>query len=230
MSLSTAPQTKDSEVYEYLRGRILNHQLRPGERLREEALCRELKVTRTPVRSALRRLEHERLIVGEPYCGVRVREVKSEEIGPLFDLREVLEGLAARNVAASGIETGIDKLSTLARHCDEAEQSEDWAEFFACDKAFHGELMQQSGNEKLMEVMEVSDFQLRTFSFHDQYLTYVVQQLRERREELKNQHQKLVGVLRSGDAQTAEDALRLHVRNSKQFVLAAWENWNSDAK
>jgi len=230
MSTPCAPQTKDSEVYEYLRGRILSYELRPGERLREEALCRELNVTRTPVRSALRRLEHERLVVGEPYCGVRVREVKSDEIGPLFDMREVLEGLAARNVALSGDAAALDSLSTLASACDEAEANEDWPLFLACDKAFHGELTKQSGNEKLMEVMEVYDFQLRTFSFHDQYLNYVVQQLREKSEELKDQHQKLVGVLRAGDGQAAEDALRQHVRNSKEFVLAAWGNWNSEAK
>ena len=77
-STRTKSDTKDAQVYQYLRRRILRHSLRPGERLREEELCRQLKVTRTPLRLALRRLEHEKLVVGEPFCGCRVREVPTQ--------------------------------------------------------------------------------------------------------------------------------------------------------
>lgn len=227
MNATTNLQTKDSEVYEYLRGRILRHELRPGERLREEELCRELNVTRTPLRLAFRRLEHERLIVGEPYRGVHVREIGSEEIAPLFDMREVLEGLAARNVAASGDAAKFAQLSELARICDEAENNEQWSLFFSHDQAFHAAMVRHSHNAKLVEVMSVYDFQLRTFSFHDQYLLHVVEQLRQRTAELKDQHQKLAQILRAGDGEAAEAALRLHVRNSKEIVLAAWQAWQN---
>ena len=222
--------TKDSEVYDFLRARIMRNELRPGERLREEQLCRELGVTRTPLRLALRRLEHERLVVGEPFRGVHVREVQSDEIAPLFDMREVLEGLAARNVALAGDAEVLASLQALAEQCDALGQSEKWPQFFAADKAFHGELVQRARNDKLREVMEVYNFQLRTFSFHDRYLLYVVAQLQSDgfATHLAAQHQELVQFLKAGDSTGAEEAFRTHVRGSKQLVLNACERWQSE--
>ena len=226
-------QTKDQKVYQYLRRQILRNGFRPGEPLREEELCRQLKVTRTPLRSALRRLEHERLVVGEPYRGCRVREVIGDEIGPLFDMREVLEGLAARNVALQGDAKTLAVLRAMAQQCDEAEDNEDWMKFFPQDRDFHWEMVKRSGNEKLVEVVEVNSFQLRTFALHDRYLLYVVEQLRARAHELKYNHRTLVKAMASGDAEAAENAVRRHIRDAKDIVLQAWTQWqdaqNSDA-
>ena len=225
--MTTPPQTKDQEVYQYLRERILHNSFRPGERLREEELCRKLHVTRTPLRLALRRLEHERLIVGEPYRGCHVREVHSEEIGPLFDMREVLEGLAARNVTLEGNAKTLAVLREIAEACDEAEENEDWMRFFGQDKNFHWELVQRSNNEKLAEVIEVYSFQLRTFSLHDRYLLHVVEQLRARAQELKHNHRALVAAMAAGDADAAEAKMRRHIRDAKEIVMDAWAQWQS---
>lgn len=225
--MAATVQTKDQEVYQYLREKILHNRFRPGERLREEELCRQLNVTRTPLRSALRRLEHERLIVGEPYRGCRVREVRGEEIGPLFDMREVLEGLAARNIALEGDAATLQVLGEMARQCDGAEGSEDWMRFFEHDKDFHWELVQRSNNEKLVEVVEVYSFQLRTFALHDKYLLHVVEQLRARAHELQHNHRGLVEAMASRDAEQAEAKMRRHIRQAKQIVLNAWAQWQS---
>ena len=223
-------QTKDAVVYEALRGRILSNHYRPGERLREEELCREFAVTRTPLRSALRRLEHEHLVVGEPFKGVHVCEVQQDEIGPLFEMREVLEGLAARNVAAAANPAVLKKLLALARATDEAEAAEKWSVFLARDKAFHRELVHHSGNNKLLEVMEVYDFHLRTFAFHDQLLIYVVERLRAAAAQLMDQHQVLASSLGSGQPEAAEAAFRAHVRSSRAMVSSAWQQWKADQK
>ncbi len=225
--MAALAQTKDQEVYLYLRERILHNRFRPGERLREEELCRQLNVTRTPLRSALRRLEHERLIVGEPYRGCRVREVRREEIGPLFDMREVLEGLAARNVALQGDASALEALHEMAQKCDEAEENEDWMRFFGQDKDFHWELVQRSNNEKLVEVVEVYSFQLRTFALHDRYLLHVVEQLRARAQELKHNHRDLVAVMATGDGAQAEAKMRRHIRDAREIVINAWAQWQS---
>jgi DNA-binding GntR family transcriptional regulator len=214
--------TKDNEVYLSLREGILRNDFHPGEALREEELCRQMNITRTPLRLALRRLEQEQLIIGEPYRGCRVRGVTRDELEPLFDIREVLEGLAARNVTTKGSRSGLATLRSLASGCDAAASAEQWPSFFQQDKNFHRELIQQSGNAKLAEVMEVYDFQLRTFLLHHRYLLYVVAQLTEQAGELKHNHEKLVGVLESGDAGEAERQFRQHVRRSKVIVLNAW--------
>jgi len=99
--------TKDHEVYQSLRVGILTNKYSPGEALREEDLCAQMNITRTPLRLALRRLEQEQLVTNEPFRGCRVREVTTDELEPLFDVREVLEGLAARNVAIKKDAAGL---------------------------------------------------------------------------------------------------------------------------
>lgn len=228
--MAIATNTKDQEVYQQLRERILRNSFRPGERLREQELCRQLNVTRTPLRLALRRLEHERLIVGEAYRGCRVREVRSEEIEPLFDMREVLEGLAARNVALAGETKTLARLQEMALACDQAEQNEQWMQFFEHDKTFHSELIRRSNNDKLIEVIEVNNFQLRTFALHDRYLLHVVEQLRARAHELVYNHRSLAEALSSGDAEAAESKMRAHIRDARQVVMQAWAQWQTAQK
>lgn len=213
--------TKDHEIYQSLRLGILNSKYSPGEPLREEELCEQMNITRTPLRLALRRLEHEHLVINEPFRGCRVREVMAEELEPLFDIREVMEGLAARNVAKKKDTQGIAVLRAIAEECDEAERNQQWPAFFEQDKAFHRELVEQAGNFKLAEIMEIYDFQLRTFSLHHRYLLHVVKQLAARAQELRRNHRDLVDVLESGDAQWAEEKFRNHVRVSKQIVMTA---------
>lgn len=222
----TSTQTKDNEVYQHLRERILRNTFRPGERLREEELCRQLNVTRTPLRLALRRLEHERLVTGEPYRGCRVREVHREEVGPLFDMREMLEGLAARNVAEKADARALKVLSEMAQACDEAGHREEWTRYFEWDRKLHWEIVQRAANETLVEVMEVCNFQLRTFALHDRYLLLVVEQLRARASELEHNHRELVETLASGNPGAAEAKMRAHIRLSKEIVMQACSRWH----
>lgn len=200
---------------------ILNSKYSPGEALREEDLCEQMNITRTPLRLALRRLEHEQLVVNEPFRGCRVREVTAEELVSLFDIREVMEGLAARNVAQKKDAARIAIMRTIAESCDEAERSQQWPSFFEQDKSFHRELVKQAGNFKLAEIMEIYDFQIRTFTLHHRYLLHVVKQLAARAQELRHNHRELVDVLETGDAQWAEEKFRNHVQVSKQIVMTA---------
>lgn len=217
--------TKDQETYQSLRNEILNNKYLPGEALREEELCLQMNITRTPLRLALRRLEQEQLVTNEPFCGCRIREVTTEELNPLFDMREVLEGLAARYVATMNNASDIAVLRDIAESCDEAEQNQQWLPYFELDKAFHRKLIELAGNFKLSEIMEVYDFQLRTFSLHHRYLLYVVKQLSARAQELGRNHRDLVDALESGNPALSEEKFRNHVRGSKETVMTACRQW-----
>ncbi|HEY8487205.1 MAG TPA: GntR family transcriptional regulator, partial [Limnochordales bacterium] len=70
-------------VYAWVRSAIQQGRLRPGQRLREEALAQELGVSRTPVREALRRLEAEGLIEPLPRQGLVVRDPPEEDLADL---------------------------------------------------------------------------------------------------------------------------------------------------
>lgn len=225
MATRTRAVTKDHEVYQILRTGILTNKYSPGEALREEELCQQMNITRTPLRLALRRLEQERLVVGEPYRGCRVREINQEEIGPLFDLREVLEGLAARNVAIASNEATLARLEQLAAVCDAAAEAEKWQDYFEADKHLHWALVENGENRPLVEVLEVYNFQLKTFMLHQHYLLNIVEQLRLRSKEMANVHSNLVRAMRNGPDE-AEVQARAHVRGGKEIVLKACSLWN----
>jgi len=106
--------------YEQIYRRIIEGVYRPGERLIEQRIAEELAVSRTPVREALVRLEGAGLVVNARHKGAMVRALSREDIVDLYELRGVLESLAAKRAATR---TDDDELTRM----DEAIESFDAA-------------------------------------------------------------------------------------------------------
>jgi DNA-binding GntR family transcriptional regulator len=79
-----------------LRSAILDGSLKPGQPLHENALARQLSVSRSPIREALIQLERESLVVSRPNRPAVVRRPSPDEISQVYTLRSALEGIAAR--------------------------------------------------------------------------------------------------------------------------------------
>ena len=101
------------EAARALRDAILNGELSSGTRLRQVQLATQLGISRTPLREALMKLEQEGLIELLPRGGLRVALLNLDEAVELYDVREVLDGLAARLAAQRITEQG---LRDLKRH------------------------------------------------------------------------------------------------------------------
>jgi DNA-binding GntR family transcriptional regulator len=86
-------------VYTRLRQGIHSGEFRPGQRLRETELATRLKVSRTPIREALRRLSSDGLVELAPSRGVMIVELDRQRVREIYALRETLEGSAARLAA-----------------------------------------------------------------------------------------------------------------------------------
>ncbi len=104
--------------YEQIYRRIIEGAYRPGERLIEQRIAEELAVSRTPVREALVRLEGAGLVVNARHKGAMVRSLTREDIVDLYELRAVLESLAAKRAATRA---DVDELARM----DEAIESFD---------------------------------------------------------------------------------------------------------
>jgi DNA-binding GntR family transcriptional regulator len=100
------------KAYELLKHRVVGGAYAPGEQLKEEHLARELGISRTPVRVALKRLVDDGLATADPNRGVRVAEWNDADIQETFELRALLEGHVAELAARRG---GV----ALAAHLDE---------------------------------------------------------------------------------------------------------------
>jgi DNA-binding transcriptional regulator YhcF (GntR family) len=107
-----APRRSEA-VYAELRQAILRGTLRAGERLHEEGLARRLRVSRTPVREAMGRLEAEGLAAALPRRGLAVAEVSPEHVMEIYLVREVLEGAACRLAARHVTHLEVARLEKL---------------------------------------------------------------------------------------------------------------------
>jgi GntR family transcriptional regulator of vanillate catabolism len=94
--------TRSASVVEALRSAVLGGEFQPGERLHEIRLTERLGVSRTPVRAALQALASEGLLDYSPNRGYAVRDFPIAEVVNAYEVRAVLEGLAARLVAEQG--------------------------------------------------------------------------------------------------------------------------------
>ena len=140
-----------------LRDLILEGGLAPGERLSELAVVERLGVSRTPVRAALARLEHEGLVEALPGGGYAVRAFSRGEVNDAIEVRGVLEGLAARLAAERGFSPArVAALKAILAKIDELvarpNLSEDeFASYVELNEAFHAAVVEMADSPALTE-------------------------------------------------------------------------------
>src|SRR3546814_4510444 len=103
-------ESRGEIAYVRLKESIQTGELKPGQRIREIEMADRLRMSRTPVREALRRLEADGLLTFAPYRGMVIAELDHQAVMELYQMREVLEGtaagLAARHASEAESESG----------------------------------------------------------------------------------------------------------------------------
>jgi DNA-binding GntR family transcriptional regulator len=99
VNLGAEHENLDQKAYQILKGMIIERQLLPGDKIPQEKLAEDLGISRTPLVNALKLLEQDKLVQSIPRRGFFVRHFNKHEMISIFELREVLEGLAARRAA-----------------------------------------------------------------------------------------------------------------------------------
>jgi DNA-binding GntR family transcriptional regulator len=131
-----------------VREAIESGQYQPGSRVRENDVAEWLKVSRTPVREALRHLEAEGLLVFVPWRGVIVAELDRRQVAELYKVRAALEGLAASLAARHISDTELSLLRDLLARGDRAKDAKTLAEL---NKQFHETIYLASHNRYLVQ-------------------------------------------------------------------------------
>src|ERR1700694_2281793 len=97
-------------AYDYIRKKILSGEYASGKPLMTEVLAKEIKVSRTPVRDALRKLETDGLVIIRAHLGASVKQMQLKEFQEMCDLRLALEGHAAGLAALNHSETNLREI------------------------------------------------------------------------------------------------------------------------
>lgn len=201
------------QVAERLREKIFAGEYPPGARLRQEQLSRELEISRTPLREALRLLERDGLVVVTPKRGVRVITVDHARLLEAYELREVLDGLAARLAAQRG---GRDLHVQLRRQLELQEMALHpfnarlWTRL---NVAFHMLIVEYANNGLLLR--QQSLIRLTGQVFYPELLLEPA-----RAAQACEEHRIIAAVISAGDENGAEQAARTHVRRTMAQLRA----------
>lgn len=200
------------EVTQTLRNAILNGRFLAGTRLRQADLAAQLAISRTPIREGLGRLQQEGLIELLPGGGVRVALLNLTEAVELYDLREVLDGLAARLAAHRAADGALGRIQKALGRMAQCLERKDPNQWFGAHVAFHDEILQASGNKRLQGLSAVVRLSIR--HFHPLLL-----KTENRLEDAYREHRGIYEAIAAHDAEAAERFARAHIANAKDIVL-----------
>jgi DNA-binding GntR family transcriptional regulator len=151
------------QVYAVIRRSIVSGDSRPGERIKEGDLARELGVSQAPVREALKRLAHEGLVTYLPRRGNFVTEISAEAAADAREVRVVIEALAGRRLASGPARPEvIAALREIVTQMREAAARRDVPRFRDLDLAFHRAVCAAGGNSFIERVWQMMEPSLRT--------------------------------------------------------------------
>jgi DNA-binding GntR family transcriptional regulator len=202
------------QAYAKLHAAIQNGEFAPGGRLMEADVAKWLKMSRTPARDALRRLENEGLLVHEPRFGLVIASLDYRAVVELYMMREVLEATAAGFAARHASDFEISQLTELVE--EEKTLQGDYEALARHNKRFHTALHRAAHNRYLLR-------SLNTVADSMGLLGRSLMTIPERAKSALDEHTQIVRAIEDHDQKAAEGAARAHVRTAMRERLKIFE-------
>lgn len=200
-----------NKIFDILRDRILNDEYEHGQKLNELALANELKISRTPIREALKQLELEGLVESIPNKGVYVKGFSPRDIDDMFEIRLALEGLA--------IQLAIDRMDEV--HLSKIKDVFELMEFYTIKKdqekindlniLYHETIYQATQSQYFEQLLKDVHYYVSVTSRHS-----IVQP--ERLETAIKEHRAILEAIIAGDKELARDTIQKHIRKTQVLV------------
>jgi DNA-binding GntR family transcriptional regulator len=200
-------------VYEEIRGAIVDLRLQPGAALREAAISAQLGVSKTPVREALGRLEQEGLVETTSFKGAFVSDYSERDLEEIYELRELLEGAAARVAAMDATEETRDALRDVIERSRAARDAGDLSGLADLLGRFDAVVYEQVTNRRIRALIE-------TLRAHLTRIGKLTEHIPGRVETSVEEHAVIVDAIMRADPEAAERAMRAHIESVRTDQLA----------
>jgi DNA-binding GntR family transcriptional regulator len=205
-------------VYERLREFIVRGQLAPGARLVEQEIATRLETSRTPVRSALQRLQQERYVTvpeGGKHARMTVAPLTMDDAQELFEIVGGVEAAAARRAALRGMTQRVRLAVKLTEINGELQRSAEGArpdenDIFSIDTRFHRAYVEAGAGPRLLALHDVVKPQA------ERYIRLYISALIDRIENSIEEHEVIVEGIRRGEAEGTERAVLVNWRNAAE--------------
>ena len=205
-------ETQVAGLYSRLKSKVVGFDIRPGERLNEVALARELGVSRTPLREALNRLVAERLVEFRPGAGFFCRMLEPQAIFDLYEMRQVLEVTAVRLAVVRASDEELTALRDEFRQRGQDVSGLTIAQAAERDEAFHIGIAKASGNAAIVEALEQINDRIR-------FIRWV--RMAARVGPSKAEHRDIIEAMVARRDDRAADAMSAHIGRRMDQVIDA---------
>ncbi|WP_158219254.1 MULTISPECIES: GntR family transcriptional regulator [unclassified Achromobacter] len=197
-----------------LKNRILDGRLAPGQRLISRDVVEQIGISRNSLREAFRRLEADGLVDVIPNRGAVVRNLSAAEVMHVFQIREALEGYAARMAARNiGEEGNRARFVAVLEKGRVHRKRPDFQEFIADNRAFHQEIVRMCANPPLEGLID--KYQLPVFMIQLRQTIGSAQIIRNSLAE----HEDIAASILAGDPEQAYQAMKRHLWHSAENIL-----------
>jgi DNA-binding GntR family transcriptional regulator len=200
------------QVVAWVRDRIAQGRLVPGQRLVEADIVAATGASRARVREALRRLEAEGLVTIEEFRGASVKKLGPDEVRQIYEARMVLEGLAAAACALRADESQRQKLRAIQKALNDGESSGSHDQFAKRNAEWHALIIAGSGNEYIAQFLGRLTVPIYRLLFSTFYTA-------ERIKAANADHRIITAAIVEGRAEDAERAMRDHIRAGLEALI-----------
>ncbi|MGG4032817.1 GntR family transcriptional regulator [Paenibacillus cisolokensis] len=199
-------------AYDEIKERILDERFEPGRFLSERELIELLQMSKTPIKSALTRLESEGFVTVSSKQGIFINDLALDRIMDIYDLRTALETHNVRELLRRLTAEQSERLEANLRETEEVVKKLDVKAFAKADHQFHLLICEFTGNQEIYRVL---------VNYQDHLLRITLRHLRKdphRMEGFYKEHCDIFELLKRGDEASVE-RMRDHLQHSKQKLF-----------
>lgn len=199
-------------VFNTLRQGILRGLLPPGLRLMEIQLAKQLGVSRTPVREAIRMLELEGLVTTIPRKGAEVAEITPKDLQDVLEVRCALEALAVELACKTITDEDLQRLRAVLGKFRHLVPDGDVSKLAECDVEFHDIIIQSTQNKRLIQLL--NNLREQMYRYRLEYLKdFSTHQL------LIKEHETILDCLEQRDVEGSKNIIRAHINQQYEDVI-----------
>jgi len=214
MSLeSTARPSLAEETYSRIRRALIEGSIEPGQRLSESELALQFSTSRSPVREALVRLEHEGFVARQANGRVIVKILDIADLQQLYVVRSSLEGLAARLATPLLRTIDLEYMGHKVDEMDRCVKKNDADSAISAGQEFHDVIIRECANRPLIETLAGLRAKISRYRS-------VVASLGDYDKERVSEHRRILKALYQRDVQTAEAEMIGHVQRSAGVLIS----------
>lgn len=197
------PASLAEKAYREIKSKIVNLSFPPGSMLVESELAKSLKMSRTPIRVAIQRLNHEGFATTKPRVGTFVKSFSWEEIKQMQEIAEALESMAIKIATEKASERDIKRVEKIINSMENALAQDDVTAWMRADVSFHSQILEIADNKFMREsIQSIID------KMHQVRL--ITMRAHELRVRSTREHRKMMEAIKARKAELARKITQAH--------------------